>query len=290
MSIKDGRFELTNGRNLGFAEYGDENGFPILFFHGTPNSRLSRHPDISILENLNIRLITLERPGYGLSDAVEERTVLEWSEDVKEFIEYNGIDKFSILSVSGGAPYALSCTYKLDNVVEKCGIVSGFAPIDLNKELTRNMSSSNKIGFWMAMKAPWLLKVVLKSIAKSSVREPEKQLDKFMEGFSISDQNIVKKPEIHKVFLEDMKEAYRQGMKGHYGDLKSLIKPWGFALEEIKTKVYIWQGEEDKNVPIEMGYFFDKALPNSEVYFYPEEGHLLYLNHWKDILEQLKPY
>ncbi len=37
ISLKDGRF-------LSYAEYGDPQGKPVFFFHGTPGSRFFIHP------------------------------------------------------------------------------------------------------------------------------------------------------------------------------------------------------------------------------------------------------
>ena len=58
---------LPDGRALGFAEYGDPNGAPLFFFHGLWASRLTYHPDDQIARSLGVRLITVDRPGIGLS-------------------------------------------------------------------------------------------------------------------------------------------------------------------------------------------------------------------------------
>ena len=40
-SLKDTNIlSLPDGRRLGYAEYGDPNGKPVMLFHGNPNSRL----------------------------------------------------------------------------------------------------------------------------------------------------------------------------------------------------------------------------------------------------------
>jgi pimeloyl-ACP methyl ester carboxylesterase len=66
-------FALPDGRVLGWAEYGDQVGSPVVYLHGTPGSRLSR-PDDTALEG--IRLITLDRPGYGRSTPVRRPRLL----------------------------------------------------------------------------------------------------------------------------------------------------------------------------------------------------------------------
>ncbi|MGD2207105.1 MAG: hypothetical protein PVH17_10025 [Anaerolineae bacterium] len=57
---------LSDGRALGFAEYGDPAGQPVFFFHAAGSSGL-HHPAESILRDLGIRFITTDRPGHGLS-------------------------------------------------------------------------------------------------------------------------------------------------------------------------------------------------------------------------------
>ena len=42
----DNQIKLRDGRRLGYAEFGDPRGKPVLFFHGYPGSRWDgRRPD-----------------------------------------------------------------------------------------------------------------------------------------------------------------------------------------------------------------------------------------------------
>lgn len=59
---------LSNGRNIGFAEYGDGNGEPLFFFHGWPSSRLQAKVLDMEAKKQKIRVISPDRPGYSLSD------------------------------------------------------------------------------------------------------------------------------------------------------------------------------------------------------------------------------
>jgi pimeloyl-ACP methyl ester carboxylesterase len=51
---------LPDGRVLGWAEYGDPGGPPVVFLHGTLGSRISRPDDAAWA---GVRLITVDRPG-----------------------------------------------------------------------------------------------------------------------------------------------------------------------------------------------------------------------------------
>ena len=54
---------LADGRDLGFDDVGDPEGAAVIFVHGTPDSRRSRHPDDDRARALGVRLVAVDRPG-----------------------------------------------------------------------------------------------------------------------------------------------------------------------------------------------------------------------------------
>jgi pimeloyl-ACP methyl ester carboxylesterase len=60
-----GMITLGDGRLLAYAVWGDPSGEPVLFHHGTGDSRLARFPDESVTSSLGVRLVTVDRPGVG---------------------------------------------------------------------------------------------------------------------------------------------------------------------------------------------------------------------------------
>lgn len=108
-SRTDQVFKLSDGRSLGYAEYGAEDGRPIFFFHGSQSSRFERHPDDSIAVRNNARVIVVDRPGHGLSDFQPGRTILDGPADIVELADGLGLDRFGVMGMSAGGPYALAC-------------------------------------------------------------------------------------------------------------------------------------------------------------------------------------
>ena len=127
--------ELKDGRQLAFAEYGDPDGQPIFYFHGLPGSRLEAGHLHEIAVANNFRLIGLDRPGMGLSSIEPKRSLLSWVADVEAFADSMGIDKFSIIGHSGGAPFVAACAYIMPQRLNGAAIVSGMAPFE-NPEAT----------------------------------------------------------------------------------------------------------------------------------------------------------
>ena len=67
-SLPESNITLRDGRQMAYAEYGDPQGKPIFFFHGTPGSRLFHHPDASLAASAGARMIAVDRAGFGRSD------------------------------------------------------------------------------------------------------------------------------------------------------------------------------------------------------------------------------
>jgi pimeloyl-ACP methyl ester carboxylesterase len=105
--MKDGTIKLGDGRALAYAEYGDPVGRPVFYFHGFPGSRLEAALADSAASSVSMRLVAVDRPGYGRSDFKPRRRILDWPEDVSELARELAIDRFSVLGVSGGGPYGI---------------------------------------------------------------------------------------------------------------------------------------------------------------------------------------
>ena len=136
-SKEDNVLRLTDGRRLGYAEYGDPDGWPLMFFHGTPGSRVMARFAASRAREMGVRLIAPERPGFGLSDVQPQRRLLDWVEDIRELADALSLDRFAVAGVSGGGPYVAACAWKMGKRLVAAGIVSGLAPADrVRRELS----------------------------------------------------------------------------------------------------------------------------------------------------------
>ncbi|NIV35948.1 MAG: alpha/beta fold hydrolase, partial [Anaerolineae bacterium] len=121
---------LKDGRTLGFAECGDPAGRAVLYFHASGSSRLERPADESILVDLGVRFITVDRPGHGLSDPQPGRKLLDWPGDVSQLANHLDVDSFGVMGWSAGGAPALACAARLPERVRAAAIVSSVSPPD----------------------------------------------------------------------------------------------------------------------------------------------------------------
>jgi pimeloyl-ACP methyl ester carboxylesterase len=91
---------LRDGRMLGYAEYGDPAGTPVLLFNGSA-SRLFYPLDDAQVRAAHARMITVERPGIGRSDFKPQRTLLDWPDDIGELADALGVHQFAVAGALG---------------------------------------------------------------------------------------------------------------------------------------------------------------------------------------------
>ena len=284
LNTTDNVFQLRDGRVLGYAEYGDPGGKPAFFFHGLPGSRRQRHPDDSIAIELGARIITLDRPGYGLSDFQPGRTLLDWPDDVAQLADALQIAQFAAIGLSGGGPYLLSCAYKMPERLTSATVISGMGPVD-NPEAMKGMMGSMRLGLGLARSVPWeLARLALEPTARMVRRNPTAAKKLVPLTAPKADKEAFARPDIQAIDYEDLVEAYRNGAQAAYWEVVMLATPWGFRLEDIDKKIYLWHGEEDTTVPIHMGRYVARTVPDCEARFYPGQGHTLIYHYWREIL------
>ena len=100
---------LPDGRRLGYTEFGDPLGIPLCAFHGTPGSRFMFRLVHETARRLGLRIIAPDRPGFGLSDYQENRTLADWADDVRALADKLGLARFGVAGISGGGPYVAAC-------------------------------------------------------------------------------------------------------------------------------------------------------------------------------------
>src|SRR2546421_4137372 len=122
----------VDGRTLAYAEAGDPAGAPVLYFHGLPGSRSDFNLPLfqEALAESGVRVIGVDRPGFGASDFQPGRRYEDWAADVAAVADELAVDRFGVLGYSSGGPYVVACANALRDRLTFAGIVSGVAPAE----------------------------------------------------------------------------------------------------------------------------------------------------------------
>jgi pimeloyl-ACP methyl ester carboxylesterase len=277
---------LADGRRLCFAEYGAPGGRPVMFFHGTPGTRLLARTAHETARKLNVRLIAPERPGFGHSDFQPGRRIAQWPDDVLAIADALGLARFAVVGVSGGGPYALACAWRRPDRVAGVGIVSGMVPL-ADPSDGGPLDGGHYLNLTLLRRAPWLLRGALALAAPAVRRWPGAALDLMAGRVPAVDRAILARPEVRAALVDDLREALRCGGRGTAQELALFGRPWGFRPADVQTPVELWHGEADRQVPVTLARRLARQIPHCQARFLPTAGHFWLLDHSAEVLATL---
>jgi pimeloyl-ACP methyl ester carboxylesterase len=287
---RDFTVRLSDGRSIGIASVGRDDGFPIIHAHGSNMSRLEVKLFAAQADAAGVRLIGLDRPGVGRSDPKPGSRLLDWPDDVVEVADRLGIEQFAVEGLSAGGPYALACASKIPQRLTACGLISTFSPPDLSR---RAGTRSLRTLLWIGAHAPRLL-LLFARLGRRMMGSDAASIEKFLvrsaAHLGAADQQLLSNPEARGPWVQAMAESFRQGEEGNLEVVLALSRPWGFQAEQVAfERVFLWHGEQDRIMPVAPARLLAQLLPHCTATFYPGEGHFSTIaHHAQDIFHQLR--
>jgi pimeloyl-ACP methyl ester carboxylesterase len=265
---------LSDGRTLCWQEHGAMQGPPLLVFHGFPGSHAQAGLIDGHAQRAGVRLIAPDRPGFGMSTPAPDRTLLSWVRDVRELADRLHLDRFGVLGISCGGAYALACAHELGDRLDYVGLLAGMGPMDV-PAIRRDQHPALKLLFGLARLHPRLVAPMLRMDARMFARDPVGAVRRLASKMTPPDRRFVEsEPDAIDVFARSLAVAYGQGIDGAMREAALIARPRGFELADIATRVHVYQGAHDRNVPPAMGEYITAQLADSVWRFLPDEGHL----------------
>jgi pimeloyl-ACP methyl ester carboxylesterase len=279
---------LTDRRQLGFSQSGLSDGKPLFLFHGSPGSRLFHPPD-QTTSRLSVRLITVDRPGYGSSTFQPNRKITDWPKDILQLADQLHLDSFWIAGHSGGGPYVLACAQALPERVNAVALISTAGPIEaVGSGL--GMTAVNRLGFNFGKYIPWpFWYLLIRLFFQNRSKDPWKYMDKQAGQRPPADSALMNIPEIRNNCYQSELEAFKNGLRGFAWDVRLLTRPWMIPLGSITVPVKLWHGSEDNMTPVFMARYLGQNINTCTTQLIPGEGHLLIFKYWEEILSDLLP-
>jgi pimeloyl-ACP methyl ester carboxylesterase len=285
--------ELPGGGSLGFAGFGDPAGVPCLAFHGTSSSRLMPGwmfaPEL--LTAAGVRMVGVDRPGYGLSTVPWATGFSDWPRAVGALADQLGLGRFAVLAHSLGSAFALACGPTLGDRVAVIVIASGMGPLQPGERFHPGGRADNLYWRLARRQATWLLNPLWRLSGTMVLRSARGDPQRFTQGMArrlpeadrLTTQRLLARPGVQAALIEDLRESYRQGTTAMVADLLRYTRPWDFGLDQVTTRVHLWHGEQDPKVPITLARQLAASLPHCQTHFGPG-GHLMACDHAGEIL------
>jgi pimeloyl-ACP methyl ester carboxylesterase len=285
----EGNIAVGDDRQIGFAEFGDPQGRAVFWLHGTPGARRQIPMEARVYaEKRQIRLIGIDRPGIGSSTPHQYDTVFAFADDLRTIADTLGIDTMEVIGLSGGGPYTLACAAAMPDRVVAAGVIGGVAPTTGSDAIGGGLMGS------VGLRVAPLLQVAggpIGMVASALIRliRPvgSPAVDLYGRVSPEADRQVLARPEIKAMFLDDLLNGSRKQMAAPFADVVVFARDWGFRLDEVKVPVRWWHGDHDHIVPFEHGQHVVAKLPDVELYHLPGESHLAGLGRAEEILDTM---
>lgn len=284
--------QLPDGRILTYNLFGPAEGRPVLYFHGSPSSRLEPLlPSIygidimSLLRKHQLQLIAIDRPGIGFSTFHPGATFLSFADDAAAVLRYKDISQCPVLCWSGGGPYALAMAHQYPGLIQSAFIIAGLT-ISLSTPGLLEEMNRNKYYFLSAQNTPVILESMLNYLAKKEITSSFPQ---FIAGMPDVDYGFMEDPRnLRQAASITLQEACRYGSAGAVKEAANYFENFGYSLASISQPVHYWWGSADVEVINRHPQAIEQEVPQHKIYYKEGEGHVsIYIRYFEEVLETI---
>lgn len=268
-----GRLQLADGRRLTYFDTGPRDGFPIVYCHGAIGTPLGAAVDLeAIVAELGVRYLAISRPGIGGSDPAPGRTVIDFAADVRELVDALEVERFGVVGVSAGGPYALAVARELEDRVSKVALCSSLSPL-CAPHRTPGMQRRIRLALSVLAAAPGLC-AAIGDLAVPVIRRHPDLLTRVIAAHAApGERRQLQRADERSAASASFLDAAGEGVRGMIEDYLVYARAWGFSASEVPADVHLWHGIEDPLVPVEHALQLAISLPRCRVFLDPDEGH-----------------
>jgi pimeloyl-ACP methyl ester carboxylesterase len=287
--LRDEIFIRGNGQRVAFSEYGDSKGEPVMFCHGWPSSRLMAQFAHDAARELGVRIISPDRPGIADSSFVAKRRLLDWAPLVAELADFLKLERFRVLGISGGAPYAYALAWAMPERVRAVAVVSGAPHIAELNDQSGLLALYRWLMFADQKFPPALCRCGFR-LARPflSLRPPRRSRPWLLKFLQPCDADSLRDELAFEACFESQRRAWKTSAEGVLADAQLFAQPWGFSLSELRVPVRLWHGDSDRSFSLGVAREMAKKIPLCNLRVIERAGHYsVPIRHIHEILADL---
>ncbi|PJJ72549.1 pimeloyl-ACP methyl ester carboxylesterase [Diaminobutyricimonas aerilata] len=268
---------LPDGRSLAWSEWGAPTARPVLFCSGAGMSG-SLGFGLDDLDELGLRLVGIDRPGFGRSSGHPELTLDSWVADVRALPAVRDGERPLAVGFSQGSPFALALG--ASGVVDAVAVVAGLDDVQEARER---------------------LVPQVAGMVEEATADPAGFERRFAEmadadglwslvlGMSGDADRAFYAGALAEGYRRSLEEGFARGAAGYARELAVTYAPWPFRVEDVHVPVQLWYGLLDTS-PVhspDFGQTLERRLPRARRFAIEDAGSSLLWTRARDILSTL---
>jgi len=269
------KIRTPDGRTLAVQDRGDPAGKPVLVHQGTPNSRHLYPPHVTDAAARGLRLFSYDRPGYGESHPLPDRTIADCAADVTAICETLGFDRIAVWGISGGGPHALATAALLPGLVAATASLASPAPFPAEGiDWFAGMGEDNIDDFKLFMSDEAAARVKMGEDREHLLAVTGADLAASWQTLLTPTDAAVLTGDFADYVAFCLREGLAPGDQGWWDDSRAMAIPWGFDVTDIAVPTMVMHGREDHFVPFSHGEWLAARIGGAEARLLDHDGHL----------------
>jgi pimeloyl-ACP methyl ester carboxylesterase len=279
--MNNGTITMDDGRTVGFADYGSPSQTALVWCHGGPGNRMEPSIVAADAAHAGLRLIGIDRPGYGRSTPQPGRTIGGWVHDALAVLDHLGIDRCLVLGVSTGGAYALALAAHSPRVL---GAIACCAVSDMRWGEGKAMNVCCH-AFWNARDRNAALALAVETFG----RRGEKLLPPVGPvAADPSDAAFFTTPAFLAAWVPAVSEMCTNAWAGYVDDRLADANGWGtFDVTRITCPVTVMHGRNDGLMPVANAYHTAAIVPGATLRIFDGLGHISIMTRVVEVTSEL---
>ena len=276
---------LPDGRRLGLTRYGNPAHRAVVFHHGFGSSGRELPDDAALLARLQLQILAPDRPGVGQSSVYRALTFPSFADDVVAMLDALEIrEPVGVMGWSVGGVHALALAARHPARVAAGQLLSTCLPLG-ERAAYHHLSPLWKALRWGQLSFSWLNRTTFLWLSRQWARHPDRTIDWFTRLMFPAEKIVTHR---WRALLRDAAVAgFAHHGRGVFDDAQAWCRPPGFRIEDVRAPMRLWHGQADGvwapgNIP-----YLAERLGGAPVRLLPAQGHMLYLENWTAILEEM---
>lgn len=274
---------LPDGRQIAYRTFGAGDGYPLLALHGTPGSRLKFQVADAAARRAGVRVIAPDRWGYGGTHRHAQPTLRSYAGDVVWLADSLGYERFAVLGVSGGGPFAVAVASAFPRRVTALALAAPVGPIA--GEDDTEISAFHRFCFGALARSPGSVGVVFGFFRSVLGVSAGLGMRMAMARVSSADREVFRQPEVARRLGETFTEGLRPGVVGPITDMSLFGAPWDIDISRVEAPTRLWLGTVDRNVPLSAARRLAARLSACDLVEIEGAGHLWIANNYATVID-----